>query len=111
MKANYKPINRSEARKIAKQETEAMYEQIFADCASDVMQQVIANVLLSMERDYDYTEEQLKEFIHNVKRWINAMQEPSGLSRGWTTDDNIDYFKEQYGIDLRKEFVAEVSAK
>lgn len=111
VKANYKPLTRSEAKKIAREEVNSAYQKLFAECAADVMQQVMSNVLLCLERDYDFSGDQLKEFIHNQHNWIEAMQEPTPFSRTWSTEDNIDYFKSKYGIDLGKEFTAEVVYK
>lgn len=111
MKANYKPLTRSEAKKIAREEVNSAYQKLFAECAADIMQQVMSNVLLCLERDYDFSGDQLKEFIHNQHNWIEAMQEPTPFSRTWSTEDNIDYFKSKYNIDLRKEFTAEVVYK
>ena len=111
MKANYysKPMSKTEAHRIAKQEVSAMYEQVFSDCAEDVMQQTLANVLLSLERDYGWRKQRLSEFVANVKSWCDIMQTDTELTKAWSTTDNIRYFKEKYGIDLRTEFTAEVT--
>jgi hypothetical protein len=102
-------MSRTEAHKIAKQECEAMYEQVFQDCAEDVMQQTLANVLLSLERDYGWRSKRLREFVNNLKGWCDIMQTDTPITKAWTTNDNIDYFKTKYDIDLRKEFDVEVT--
>lgn len=110
MKANYysKPMSKTEAHRIAKQEVTAMYDQVFAECAEDVMQQVISTVLLCMERDYDFDAEQLKDFVTNLQRWCEVMSKPTEITKAWSTSENIEYFQRKYGIDLRKEFKATI---
>lgn len=85
--------------------------QVFADCAEDVMQQTLANVLLCLERDYGFKDKRLKDFVANLQGWIDIMSQPTELTKAWGTVDNIEYFKTKYGIDLRKEFVADIKKK
>jgi hypothetical protein len=109
MKANYcRAMSRTEAHKIAKQEVTAMYDQVFAECAEDVMQQTLANVLLCLERDYDWRKQRLENFVKNLQGWCDIMQHDTDITKAWSTNDNIEYFKDKYGIDLREEFKAEV---
>ena len=111
MKANYATMSRTKARQIAKEEVSRMYEHVFAECAADVMAQVMANVLLTLERDYGWRKERLATFIHNVQSWVDIMQKPSEITDTWSTNDNIDYFKKKYGIDLREEFKPEITGR
>lgn len=98
----------SQAKRIVQQETQNQIGEIFAECAEDVMQQTIANVLLCLERSCGFGEIRLKRFVKDLQGWNDVMCTPTGLSRTWTTYDNIEYFKTKYGIDLRKEFYAEI---
>ena len=100
-----------QARKIAQEETEKKYDEIFAECAADVMHQTLANVLLCLERSYGFGEIRLKRFIKDLQGWNDVMNNPTALTGSWTTIDNIEYFKSKYGIDLRKEFEAEIQEK
>lgn len=109
MKANYTVMNRSEAVRIARAEVESHYKQTFAECAADVMQQTLATVLLTLERSYGWKEKRLREFVTNLRCWVDAMERPTELTGTWKTTDNINYFRDVYGIDLPKEFEAEVS--
>lgn len=112
MKANYcRAMSRTEAHKIAKQEVTAMYDQVFAECAEDVMQQTLANVLLCLERDYGFGTRRLKSFVKNLQRWCDVMSTPTEITKAWSTSENIEYFKSKYGIDLREEFKADVTKK
>lgn len=108
MKANYKPLTRSEAKKIAREEVNSAYQELFAECAADVMQQVISNVLLCLERDYGWKKQRLDSFVHNLQSWCDIMQKSTEITKAWSTTDNIEYFKKKYLIDLREEFKAEV---
>lgn len=45
--------------------------------------------------------------MSNLKMYLDTMQE-GGITGKWDNDENIDYLKEAFGIDLRKEFQAEV---
>lgn len=97
-----------QAHKIAKEETEKRYQEIFSECAADVMQQTLANVLLCLERECGFGEIRLKRFVKALQSWCDVMNSPTEITGTWTTNDNIEYFKERYGIDLRKEFQAEI---
>lgn len=110
MKANYysKPMSKTEAHRIAKQEVNAMYNEVFADCAADVMQQTLATVMLCLERDYGWKKQRLDGFVHNLQSWCDIMQKSTEITKAWSTTDNIEYFKKKYLIDLREEFKAEV---
>lgn len=108
MKANYATMSRTKARQIAKEEVSRMYEQVFAECAADVMQQTLANVLLCLERDYGWRDKRLRDFIVNLKGWCDIMQQDTPITKSWTTLDNLAYFLEKYKIDIKKEFQAEV---
>lgn len=109
MRANYIPMNKTKAHQIAQEEVNKMYQQIFAECAGDVMAQVLSNVLLTLERDYGWRDKRLTDFIHNLHGWVDIMQTPSEITDEWTTKDNIRYFADKYGIDLEKEFEPQIS--
>ena len=109
MKANYiGAMSKSKARQIAQEEVGKIQSEIYRDCASDIMQQTLANVLLCLERDYGWRGQRLRGFVKNLQGWIDIMSTSTPLTDEWTTTDNIEYFCKQYGIDLKKEFVAEL---
>ena len=108
MKANYGVMNKTQARKIAKEEVSKLYEEVFSECAENVMQQVVSNVLLCLERDYGWRSKRLREFVQNLRGWCDIMQQDTPITKSWTTLDNIAYFLEKYNIDIKKEFQAEV---
>lgn len=103
-------MSKTKARAIAREEVIKQYEQIFADCAADVMHQTLATFLLWLERDKGYGKKRLKDAVEAIKGWCDIMDNPGEGARGWNTVDNIEYFKKRYGIDLREEFKAEIKA-
>lgn len=108
MKANYTTMSKTKARVIAQEEVTKFYEDIFRECAADVMHQTIATFLLYLERDKGYGKKRLKDAVEAIKGWCDIMDNPGEGARGWSTVDNIEYFKKKYGIDLREEFKAEI---
>lgn len=108
MKANYKPIGRSEARRIAREEMEQYKFDVFSECAAEILQQSIAAVLITLEKCYGWKRQRLTEFMKSLQMYLDMMQE-GGISGEWDNDENIDYLKDVFEIDLRAEFQAEVT--
>ena len=108
MKANYKPVGKSEARRIAREEMEQYKFDVFSECAAEILQQSIAAVLITLEKCYGWKKERLTEFVSNLQMYLDTMQE-GGITGKWDNDENIGYLKEVFGIDLRAEFQAEVT--
>lgn len=108
MKANYKPIGRSEARRIAREEMEQYKFDVFSECAAEILQQSIAAVLITLEKCYGWKRQRLTEFVSNLQMYLDTMQE-SNITDKWDNDENIGYLKEAFEIDLRAEFQAEVT--
>lgn len=108
MKANYKPLTRSEAKKIAREEMEQYKFDVFSECAAEILQQSTAAVLITLEKCYGWKKQRLTEFTKSLQMYLDTMQE-GGISGKWDNDENIGYLKEVFGIDLRAEFQAEVT--
>lgn len=108
MKANYKPIGKSEARRIAREEMEQYKFDVFSECAAEILQQSIAAVLITLEKCYGWKQQRLTGFVSSLKMYLDTMQE-GGITGKWDNDENISYLKEAFGIDLRAEFQAEVT--
>jgi hypothetical protein len=107
MKANYKPIGRSEARRIAREEMEQYKFDVFSECAAEILQQSIAAVLITLEKYYGWKRQRLTEFMKSLQMYLDTMQE-DGITGKWDNDENIEYLKDVFGIDIRTEFQAEV---
>lgn len=103
------PITKRAIVKEVSKQLPEFYDEIFADCANDVMQQTLANVLLCLERDYGFGKKRLTDFVKQLQGWCDIMSQDTELTKAWSTDDNIEYFKKKYGIDVRECFSAEVT--
>ena len=96
--------NADQIRKMVKQEVALQYDEIYKECAENIMWQTLASVLLCLERTRDYREKRLKDFLNDLKNWIDVMNEPTDLNGKWNNNDNIIYFKEFYSYVTRREF-------
>lgn len=99
---------RRQADQIAAEHVQQYKDELFAKNASEILQQVIAGVLITLEKCYGWKDKRLKDFISNFKMYLETMQQPDYFNERWNNDDNIDYLKAEYGIDLRELFQAEV---
>ena len=105
MKANYtKPLNKSDLDKLIADKVDLYKEQYFKEWSNDIMTQTLSAILICLERNYDFKQKRLKNFISQLHLWLDVMEENSD----WTNQSNIDYLKEKYGIDLKSEFSSEV---
>ena len=83
-------------------EFERRYWEIFNDIASDVAQQALSNVLLVLEKSYGFGKVRLNRFLEDLKDMSEIMETPTPMTGRFTTADNIRYFRDKYGIDLRE---------
>ena len=89
-----------------KAEVEREFEQrhweIFQSIASDIAQQALSNVLFVLEKSYGFGKVRLNRFLEDLKDMSEIMETPSPMTGRFTTADNIRYFRDKYGIDLRE---------
>ena len=89
-----------------KAEVEREFEQhhweIFQTIASDIAQQALSNVLLVLEKSYGFGKVRLNRFLEDLKDMSEIMETPTPMTGRFTTADNIRYFRDKYGIDLRE---------
>ena len=102
--------NKEQIRKMVRQEVALQYDEIYKECANNIMHQTIAGVLLCLERTHGFKEKRLKSFLKDLQNWLDVMNNPTDLNKGWNQNDNIIYFKETYGIDLTELFSAKISS-
>lgn len=100
-----------QAQKIAAEELQKYKEELFIKNASEILQQVMAAVLITHEKVYGWKGKRLSDFCGAMKMYLDTMQSPDYLHEKWDNEDNIDYLKSEYGIDLRELFQAEVDCK
>ena len=99
---------RRQADIIAAQHVQQYKDELFEQNASEILQQVIAAVMIVHEKNDGWKDIRQKRFIENLKDYLSLMHSKDFFGREWDNDDNIDYIKARYGIDLREEFQAEV---
>lgn len=98
--------------KEVKREVEREFSQrkvdLIREIAPDLAQQVLSNVLITLDKSYGFKKQRLKSFLDQLHATCDLMNEPTVLTHRWTVDDNIKYLKDKYDIDLTKEFVFDV---
>ena len=100
-----------QAKQIAAEEIQRYKDELFAQNASEILQQVMAGVLITLEKCYGWKGKRLKDFCDAMKMYLDIMQNPDYLYEKWDNMDNIEYIKSEYGIDLREMFRAEVQCE
>lgn len=100
-----------QAKQIAAEEIQRYKEELFIKNASEILQQVMAAVLITHEKVYGWKGKRLKDFCDAMKMYLDTMQNPDYLHEKWDNMDNIAYIKSEYGIDLVELFQAEVEEK
>ena len=84
------------------------YRQVFRECAEDVMQQAVAAAIITLDKCYGWKRKRLYDYMKNLQMILETMTKPTEITSAWSNDDNIKYLM-RYGIDIRKEFKAEVN--
>lgn len=102
---------RHQADLIAAEHVQRYKDELFAENASEILQQVMAAVLITHEKVYGWKGKRLKDFCNAMKMYLDTMQNPDYLHEKWDNMDNIAYIKSEYGIDLVELFQAEVEEK
>lgn len=102
---------RHQADLIAAEHVQRYKDELFAQNASEILQQVMAGVLITLEKCYGWKGKRLKDFCDAMKMYLDIMQSPDYLHEKWDNMDNIEYIKSEYGIDLREMFQAEVQCE
>ena len=99
---------RHQADLIAAEHVQRYKDELFAQNASEILQQVMAGVLITLEKCYGWKGKRLTDFKDNFKMYLETMRKPDYFNQAWDNDDNIKYVLDEFGIDLIKEFQAEV---
>lgn len=68
----------------------------------DVIPQVLAVVLLTLNKDFGFGEKRLRRCISGMKSYFKLMNTEI-FNRKITTLDCLKYLKDEYGIDLDEE--------
>ncbi|MBR1750903.1 MAG: hypothetical protein IJ740_08495 [Ruminococcus sp.] len=99
------------ARQIAREEYEKIREEIFRDCAADIVAQCLANVLWTMNTSFGWGEKRLRALVEALHETDELQCCPSALHHRFSGLDCEEKIKESFGIDIRREFPAKVEVK
>lgn len=99
-----------DVKKAARQEYEEIREEIFRECAHDIMTQALCVVYYTLIQK-GWREKRLKDFTTEIKATNDLMCNPSRLHHRFSPLDIEKMIKEKYGIDLRKEFEPNIEVK
>lgn len=95
-------------REEVSKEFKKQYQELYSEIASDIAQQTLSNVLITLEKSYGWKKNRLQGFIDELRGMCEIMDNPTALTHRFTTDDNIKYLNDKYGIDLKTAFTYEV---
>lgn len=97
-------------RQTCRQEYENLREEIFRECAHDVMTQALCVVYYTLIQK-GWREKRLKDFTAEIKATNDLMCNPSKLHHRFNPIDIEEMLKSKYGIDLREEFKPTIEVK
>lgn len=80
------------------------------DIAKEHSVQLMAVVLITLNKDYRHTPTYCRAFFHKINDMFSAM-DINILGKKFDVEDCIDYCKDRLGIDLEKEITAKVECK
>lgn len=75
-------------------------DELFSAIKRDVVAQMMATVLVTINQDYGFGKKRLQDFKRNVEARFIAMAGDGIMGRQLTTQNCIDLMREKYGIDV-----------
>lgn len=104
MKANYKKkapitVTQETYEEAVKAEVRRLYDQIGFDIAA----QLFSVVLFSLETNYGWKRDRLKNFVDNLHSTADLACGTDIFGKSIDTEQLISHIKDRYGIDLRAE--------
>ena len=97
MKAHTGIIRRSDVKREVSKEFQERYCEMQASIMHDIAVQLMATVLYTLDIQYNWKGKRLKEFVDAVNDTFSVMD-----TDNFDNDDNTDYLKRKYSIDLRE---------
>lgn len=97
-----------DVKKAARQEYEEIREEIFKECADDIMAQALCTVFYTLVTAYGWRKQRLRNFADALHETNNLMCNPSKLHHRFSPLDIEKTLKNKYALDVRKEFKANV---
>lgn len=102
MKSMARTLSEKKARTLIKEEFEKRYEELFNSARKDLSAQLMAVVLVTLDKTYGFKGKRLKRFIQDVEANFKLIIDNSFATKT-DTQTYIDYIKDKYGIDLDEE--------
>lgn len=100
-----------DVKKAARQEYEEVREEIFKECADDIMAQALCTVFYTLMTAYGWRKQRLRNFADALHATNDLMCNPSRLHHRFSPLDIEQMLKDKYRLDIRKEFQANVEIK
>lgn len=102
MKANYKPVTISRAKKIIEAEYSKLERQTFQKAAGDIVGQLMAVCLYTLNQNYGFGKTRIQRFKNDVESYFEIMRSGGFFGDGFDADNCIEYIKEKFDIDLSR---------
>lgn len=100
-----------DVRRVARQEYEEVREEIFKECADDIMAQALCTVFYTLVTAYGWRKQRLRNFADALHSTNDLMCNSSRLHHRFSPLDIEQTLKDKYSLDLRREFKADIEIK
>lgn len=113
MRANYKidkygirkekmVLTKDQIKQALSEEWEERCDQVYTEVRNDVANQVMSVFFTALHKDFGFGKQRLLKLKSSVETWFSFMQ--TGIfGKDFTPIDCINYFREEFGIDLDEE--------
>lgn len=100
-----------DVRRASRSECEEYREEIFKECADDIMAQALCTVFYTLLTAYGWRKQRLRNFADALHATNDLMCNPSRLHHRFSPLDIEQTLKDKYSLDLRREFKANIEIK
>jgi hypothetical protein len=90
-------VNSSRLAKAVEEEWKAKEDEFFQKCKTDIIPQILAVSMFSLETRFDFSKEDIQDFYHDV---VGTLTLGDIFGRSMNVEDLIADIKEKYDIDL-----------
>lgn len=90
---------------------EEVREEVYKECANDIMIQCLSTVFWTLATNCGYGAGRLKKLAEQLHDTKELMDNPSRLHHKFSGIECEQIIKDKYGLDLRAEFTADVEVK
>jgi hypothetical protein len=90
-------VNSSRLAKAVEEEWKAKEDEFFQKCKIEIIPQILAVSMFSLETRFDFSKEDIRDFYHDV---LGTLTLGDIFGRSMNVEDLIADIKEKYDIDL-----------